>query len=94
MVALTILTVMILCTSIGSIIAAGVVYLQGKELDKKYSVLVQHYYEPVTNVANTLKEDTKEEEFSKIKHRTPFDIIDDLLEGRAELDDEAKRTME
>ena len=92
MVTLTILAVMILCISIGSFIAAGVIYLQGKELDKKYEVLVKHYYEPVKNVAKTLEEDKPEED--KRYPQTPFDIINDMLEGRVTLEDETKRTVE
>ena len=92
MVVLTILAVMILCTSIGAAIIAGLVYLQGKDLDEKYNVLVKHYYEPVENVAKTLED--KSEEENKKYPQTPFDIINDMLEGKVSLDDETKRTME
>lgn len=92
MVVLTILAVMILCTSIAAVTVAGLVYLQGKELDEKYNVLVKHYYEPVENVAKTLEEDKPEE--NKRYPQTPFDIINDMLEGKVSLDDETKRTME
>lgn len=92
MVALTILGVMILVTTIGVAAIARILYLQIQDLDEKYEVLVKHYYEPVKNVANTLKEDETEE--NKRYAQTPFDIINDLLEGRVSLEDETKRTVE
>ncbi len=97
MVVLTILVIITLCASIASVIVAGVVYLQIKELDEKYNVLVQHYYEPVKNVAYTSKEDKPEEdkpEEDKRYPQTPFDIINDMLEGKVTLEDETKRTVE
>ena len=93
MVTSTILAIMTLCASIASVIAAVAVYLMGKDLDKKYEVLVKHYYEPVKDVAETLKEDKPEEE-DKRYPQTPFDIINDMLEGKVTLEDETKCTVE
>lgn len=92
MVVLTILAIIILCASIASVITARAIYLLDKELDKKYNVLVQHYYEPVKNVAEISKEDKPEED--KKYPQTPFDIINDMLEGKVSLEDETKRTVE
>lgn len=93
MVVLTILVIITLCASIASVIAAKVIYTLDKELDKKYEVLVKHYYEPVKDVAETSEEDKPEEE-DKRYPQTPFDIINDMLEGKVTLEDETKRTVE
>ena len=90
MVAHTILLVMILGVLLVILLIIGLLYLQ---IDEKYNVLVKHYYEPCHSVKNNTaseKEDTSEEEKEYTPQRTPFDILDDMLEGKVDINNETK----
>lgn len=92
MVAQIILLVMILSVVIGIFIITGLLYLQIKECDKKYNILVQHYYEPchaVEKETPSEEENTSEEE-KYIPQKTPFDILEDMLEGKVDINNETK----
>lgn len=84
---------MILGVAIGTFLVTCVLYLQIKECDEKYNVLVEHYYEPCRSVkeeAASEEEKPSEEEKEYTPQRTPFDILDDMLEGKVEIGNEAK----
>lgn len=93
MVAHTILLVMILGVVLVILLITGLLYLQIKECDEKYNVLVKHYYEPCHSVKEKIaseKENTSEEEKEYTPQRTPFDILDDMLEGKVDINNETK----
>ena len=63
---------------------------------EKYNILVQHYYEPchaVEKETTSEEENTSEEEEKYTPQKTPFDILEDMLEGKVDINNETKYSM-